>query len=41
MTQNYEEAVNLYDRIMSTSKDANVRSQAEQNKQQVMDALYG
>ena len=40
MTENYEGAVRLYDNIISISKDQNVRNQAEQNKQQVMDAWY-
>jgi tetratricopeptide (TPR) repeat protein len=41
MTQKYEEAVGMYDRIIGLTKDAAVKNQAEQNKQQVMGALYG
>jgi len=40
MTENYEEAAALYDRIIGLTKDKNVKTQAEQLKQQVMDEWY-
>ena len=40
LTENYEAAINLYDRIIGISKNQNVKSQAELNKQQVLDAWY-
>jgi len=40
LTENYEGAINLYDRIIGLTKDQKVKNQAEENKQQVMDALY-
>jgi len=40
MTGNFEGAVDLYDRIIGLTKDQNVKRQAEQNRQQVMDAWY-
>lgn len=33
MTENFDEAISLYDRILIRSKDTNVRAQAENNKE--------
>ncbi|MDR1507158.1 MAG: tetratricopeptide repeat protein [Treponema sp.] len=41
MTENYEAAVGLYDRIISVTKDPEKKAQAGANKQQVMDRWYG
>jgi tetratricopeptide (TPR) repeat protein len=41
MTEQYQASVDLYDRILGITKDAQVREQAERNKQQAMDAWYG
>jgi tetratricopeptide (TPR) repeat protein len=41
MTENYEAAIGLYDRIIDTSKDAENKAQAGVLKQQVMDEWYG
>jgi tetratricopeptide (TPR) repeat protein len=40
MTENYQGAVDQYDRIISLTKDKNVKAQAETNRQQVMDEWY-
>jgi len=40
MTGDFEGAVELYDRIIGITKDQDVKKQAEQNRQQVMDAWY-
>jgi tetratricopeptide (TPR) repeat protein len=40
MTENYEEAAALYDRIIGLTKDKEAKKQAEQLKQQVMDEWY-
>jgi tetratricopeptide (TPR) repeat protein len=41
MTENYEAAAGLYDRIIDTSKDPEKKAQAGVLKQQVMDEWYG
>ncbi|MDR0402969.1 MAG: tetratricopeptide repeat protein [Treponema sp.] len=41
MTENYEAAADLYDRIISVSKDPEKKAQAGANKQQVLDSWYG
>jgi tetratricopeptide (TPR) repeat protein len=41
MTENYEAAVGLYDRIIGLTKDPEKKAQAGANKQQVMDRWYG
>ena len=40
LTENFEAAINLYDRIIGITKNQTVKNQAEQNKQQVLDAWY-
>ncbi|MDR0599960.1 MAG: tetratricopeptide repeat protein [Treponema sp.] len=40
MTENYQAAVDLYDRIGGLTKDKDVKIQAERNKGQVMDEWY-
>jgi tetratricopeptide (TPR) repeat protein len=40
MTENYQGAADLYDRILGITRDENVKTQAEQSKQQVMDEWY-
>ncbi|MDR2211043.1 MAG: tetratricopeptide repeat protein [Spirochaetaceae bacterium] len=40
MTEDYQGAVDMYDRILELTKDTNIRSQAESNRQQVMDEWY-
>jgi len=41
MTGNYEQAVSLYDRIIARTKDAKVRSEAQNNRDLVMERIYG
>ncbi|MDR0553784.1 MAG: tetratricopeptide repeat protein [Treponema sp.] len=41
MNENYEEALDAYDQIIRTTNDKNRRSEAERNKQFVMDLYYG
>jgi tetratricopeptide (TPR) repeat protein len=41
ITASYEEAVELYDRILVTSKDANQKAQAQKNRDEIMGQLYG
>jgi tetratricopeptide (TPR) repeat protein len=41
MTSRYEEALNVYDRILSISKDQKIRREAEENRRYVMDVYYG
>lgn len=41
MTEDYEASVNMYDKIISTTKNKNIKAQAETNRQQVMDRWYG
>ncbi|MDR2313931.1 MAG: tetratricopeptide repeat protein [Spirochaetaceae bacterium] len=40
MTEDYQGAVDLYDRILGITKNAELRAQVENNKQQVMNAWY-
>ncbi|MDR0447354.1 MAG: tetratricopeptide repeat protein [Treponema sp.] len=40
MTEDFEGAVNIYDRIISLTKNKDVKMQAELNRQQVMDEWY-
>jgi hypothetical protein len=40
MTENYEEAASLYDRIIGITKDKDIKARAEENKRQVMDEWY-
>jgi tetratricopeptide (TPR) repeat protein len=41
MTEQYQASVDLYDRILGITRDAQVKEQAELNKQQALDAWYG
>jgi tetratricopeptide (TPR) repeat protein len=41
MTEEYQAAADLYDRIIEISKDENKRAEARNNKQLVLDVLYG
>ncbi|MDR1949657.1 MAG: tetratricopeptide repeat protein [Spirochaetaceae bacterium] len=41
MTGQYEPAIDLYNRIISTTKDKTKRSEAERNKEYIMDIYYG
>ncbi|MDR0388632.1 MAG: tetratricopeptide repeat protein [Spirochaetaceae bacterium] len=41
VTGNYDGAVELYDRILSITKDTTRRAEAENNKQQVLSTSYG
>ena len=41
MTENFQGAVELYDRIISRTRDPNVRSEAQNNREQIMDMIYG
>ncbi|MDR2397464.1 MAG: tetratricopeptide repeat protein [Spirochaetaceae bacterium] len=41
MTNRYDGAIDLYDRILQITKDPKKRSDAEQNKAQVVGLLYG
>jgi tetratricopeptide (TPR) repeat protein len=41
MTSRYREALELYDRILSITKDSEKRAEAEQNRQFIMDIYYG
>jgi tetratricopeptide (TPR) repeat protein len=41
LTGQYELALNLYDRILTITKDTAKRAEAERNRQTVMDAFYG
>jgi len=40
MIEDYEGSIDLYNQIISITKDSNVKNQAEQNRQQVMDEWY-
>ena len=40
LTEDFAGAVDLYDRIIGLTKNQDIKKQAEQNKQQVMDAWY-
>jgi tetratricopeptide (TPR) repeat protein len=41
MTEEYQPAADLYDAIMGLTKDKDKRAEAQNNKQLVLDALYG
>jgi tetratricopeptide (TPR) repeat protein len=41
MTARYREALELYDRILSITKDSEKKQEAEQNRQRVMEVYYG
>jgi tetratricopeptide (TPR) repeat protein len=40
MTSRYPEALDLYDRILRTTKDSDKKKEAQQNKQHVMEVYY-
>ncbi|MDR2785729.1 MAG: tetratricopeptide repeat protein [Treponema sp.] len=41
LTSQYEFALNLYDRILSITKDKTKRAEVEESRRQVMDSYYG
>ncbi|MDR0291043.1 MAG: tetratricopeptide repeat protein [Treponema sp.] len=41
VTKAYDDAVNLYDRIIARSKDPRVRAEAENNKDTIRNLIYG
>ena len=41
MTENYDDAVGLYDLIISQSKDPKVRAEAQNNKEIIRNLIYG
>ena len=41
MTENFTRALDIYDRIISTSNDPGIRSEAQNNREIIMDLLYG
>jgi tetratricopeptide (TPR) repeat protein len=41
MTENYQQAIEMYDRIIAKTKDAKVRSEAQSNRDIVMGQIYG
>ena len=41
MLEDYEAAMDLYDRIIATAKDKTRRNEAEQNKRAIMEQYYG
>jgi tetratricopeptide (TPR) repeat protein len=41
MTGNFEQAVSLYDRIITRTKDAKVRAEAQNNRDLAMERMYG
>jgi tetratricopeptide (TPR) repeat protein len=41
VTENYQGALDLYDKILSITKDTERRREAENNKRQVLEASYG
>jgi tetratricopeptide (TPR) repeat protein len=41
MVNNYQDALDMYDRIISVSRDAAKRIEAENNRQTILDAHYG
>jgi tetratricopeptide (TPR) repeat protein len=41
MTENYNGAIELYDRILSQTKDRNRKAEAQNNKEFIMGQLYG
>jgi tetratricopeptide (TPR) repeat protein len=41
MTEKYDRAIELYDRIISRTKDQKIRSEAENNKETIRNLMYG
>ncbi|MDR2069647.1 MAG: tetratricopeptide repeat protein [Spirochaetaceae bacterium] len=41
MVNNYQDALDMYDRIIAISKDAAKRIEAEKNRQTILDSYYG
>jgi len=41
MTENFQQSIDLYDRIISRTKDARVRTEAQYNREIVMGLMYG
>jgi len=41
MTENYDRAVELYDRIIARTKDAKVKAEAQNNKDTIRNLMYG
>jgi tetratricopeptide (TPR) repeat protein len=41
MTENFQPAIDLYDRIISRTKDARVRAEAQNNREIVAERMYG
>ena len=41
MTEQYRRAVDLYDRIITTTRDPQVRNEAQNNREMIMDRIYG
>jgi tetratricopeptide (TPR) repeat protein len=41
MTESFEKAVELYDRIITRTKDPTVKSEAQNNKEIIMELIYG
>lgn len=41
MTENYDRAIELYDRIISRTKDPKVKAEAQNNKEIIRDLIYG
>jgi len=41
MTENYDSAVELYDRIISRTKDPKIKAEAQNNKEIIRNSIYG
>jgi tetratricopeptide (TPR) repeat protein len=41
MTENYDNAIDLYDRIITKTKDPNVKAEARKNKEIIRNLIYG
>jgi len=41
MTENYDRAIEMYDRIIARTKDPKIRSEAQNNKDIIRDLMYG
>ena len=41
LTEQFDKAVELYDKVIATTKSADKKALAEQNKKVVLDASYG
>ena len=41
MTESYEQAIGVYDRIIARTKDAKVKAEAQNNRDIVMERMYG